>query len=72
VWRAARRRQRPSREPRRRLAISKGDAESAQQPGFDDHAWRALDVPHDWAIEGPFDKSLDPQTGALPHAGIGW
>ncbi len=50
----------------------KGDAEGAEQPGFDDHAWRALDVPHDWAIEGPFDKSLDPQTGALPYAGIGW
>ena len=50
----------------------KGDAEGAEQPGFDDHTWRALDVPHDWAIEGPFDKSLDPQTGALPYAGIGW
>ena len=47
----------------------KGDAAGAEQPGFDDHAWRALDVPHDWAIEGPFDKSLDPQTGALPYAG---
>jgi len=50
----------------------KGEAEGAEQPGFDDHTWRALDVPHDWAIEGPFDKSLDPQTGALPYAGIGW
>jgi len=50
----------------------KGEAEGAEQPGFDDHAWRALDVPHDWAIEGPFDKSLDPQTGALPYAGVGW
>ena len=50
----------------------KGDATGAEQPGFDDHAWRALDVPHDWAIEGPFDKSLDPQTGALLYAGVGW
>jgi beta-galactosidase len=50
----------------------KGDAEGAEQPAFDDHAWRALDVPHDWAIEGPFDKSLDPSTGALPYAGVGW
>ena len=35
----------------------KGDAGGAEQPGFDDHAWRALDLPHDWAIEGPFDPS---------------
>ena len=26
------------------------------QPGFDDSAWRKLDLPHDWAIEGPFLK----------------
>jgi len=26
------------------------------QPGFDDSAWRKLDLPHDWAIEGPFKQ----------------
>lgn len=24
------------------------------QAGFDDSAWRTVDLPHDWAIEGPF------------------
>ena len=50
----------------------KGEAAGAEQPAFDDASWRALDVPHDWAIEGPFDQALDPQTGALPYAGVGW
>ena len=34
----------------------KGDADSAESPSFNDSAWRKLDVPHDWSIEGPFDK----------------
>jgi beta-galactosidase len=25
------------------------------QPGFDDRDWRALDLPHDWAVELPFN-----------------
>jgi beta-galactosidase len=51
----------------------KADASGAEQPGFDDTAWRALDVPHDWSIEGPFDEN-NPTGGAggyLP-AGVGW
>lgn len=39
---------------------------------FDDHNWRALDLPHDWAIEGPFDQSLPGETAKLPYAGVGW
>ena len=50
----------------------KGDADGAERPEFNDSSWRALDVPHDWAIEGPFDRSLNPDTGALPYAGVGW
>ena len=34
--------------------------------------WRAVDVPHDWAIEGPFNPEGDPDTGKLPWKGIGW
>src|ERR1700730_5018791 len=51
----------------------KGDAAGAEQPDFDDAAWRKLDLPHDWSIEGPFDKN-NPTGGAggfLP-AGVGW
>ena len=29
-----------------------GDVKNGQKPDFDDSAWRKLDVPHDWAIEG--------------------
>jgi len=51
----------------------KDDAKGAEDPGFDDSSWRALSVPHDWSIEGPFDET-NPTGGAggfLP-AGVGW
>jgi len=51
----------------------KSDAPGAEKPDFDDADWRKLDVPHDWSIEGPFDKN-NPTGGAggfLP-AGVGW
>ena len=50
----------------------KGEAEGAEQPGFNDGAWRALDLPHDWAIEGPFDRKYGPHQGGLPFYGTGW
>lgn len=30
---------------------------------FDDRSWRVLDVPHDWGVELPFDKSADRNHG---------
>jgi beta-galactosidase len=50
----------------------KGEAPGAENPGFSDAQWRALDLPHDWAIEGPFDPKANPHTGALPIFGTGW
>ncbi|HZP18397.1 MAG TPA: beta-galactosidase GalB, partial [Terriglobales bacterium] len=50
----------------------KGDAKGAEDPAFDDSQWRSLNLPHDWAIEGPFDPNLNPHTGALPIFGTGW
>jgi len=50
----------------------KGDAPGAEKPGFADSQWTALRLPHDWAIEGPFDSKLNPHTGALPIFGTGW
>jgi len=50
----------------------KGEAEGAEKPEFDDSNWKLLRLPHDWAIEGPFDPNLNPSTGALPVSGIGW
>ncbi|MBN1780047.1 hypothetical protein JW948_02905 [bacterium] len=31
--------------------FSLGDIREAEQPGFDDAAWRDIDLPHDWSIE---------------------
>ena len=46
---------------------------AADQPQFDDSAWRTLDVPHDWSIEGPFSPTnLTGCAGAYLPAGIGW
>jgi beta-galactosidase len=50
--------------------IAEPDGLSA--PGFDDGAWRRLDLPHDWGIEGPFNIDLPGETGKLPWFGIGW
>lgn len=43
-----------------------------ENPEIDDAGWRPLDLPHDWAIEGPFRMELPGGTGKLPCQGIGW
>jgi len=50
-----------------------GDVPDAEKPGFPDHDWRRLDLPHDWSIEGSFrpDNPAAAEGGALP-GGIGW
>jgi beta-galactosidase len=51
----------------------KADAPGAEQAGFADSAWRTVSVPHDWAIEGPFDaRNPTGQAGGFLPAGIGW
>ena len=51
----------------------KADAQGAEQAAFDDAAWRSLNVPHDWSIEGPYDRANKTGRGGgyLP-GGIGW
>ena len=45
---------------------------------FDDRAWRVLDLPHDWAVELPFDSLAGYSHGYktigrnFPEASIGW
>jgi len=48
---------------------------------FDDGAWRTVDLPHDWAVELPFQQSEDsnldshgykPIGRAFPETTIGW
>jgi beta-galactosidase len=40
-----------------------GNQISFVQPGFDASGWRQLDLPHDWAVELPFDKRGDKDHG---------
>lgn len=43
------------------------------QSTFDDHTWQAVDLPHDWAIAGPFNAGgVGGSMGRLPSPGIGW
>lgn len=37
-----------------------------------DSTWKQLDLPHDFAIYGPFRADLAGETGKLPYQGIGW
>ncbi|MBR5109481.1 MAG: DUF4982 domain-containing protein, partial [Clostridia bacterium] len=48
-----------------------GDTADAYYMGFDDQGWRQVTVPHDWAVEHPFDPCWASGTGYLP-GGIGW
>jgi len=50
----------------------KGEQKNASVKDFDDAGWRKLNLPHDWAIEGPFDSKYNARTGGLPVHGIGW
>ena len=49
-----------------------GEAAGAEQPGFADASWREVQLPHDWAIEGPFDMKYNPHCGGLPFYGVAW
>jgi len=43
---------------------------------FDDSSWDPVNLPHDWAIEGPFNRGnrqgVGGGMGRLPSPGIGW
>ena len=48
------------------------EPENLFKADVDDSGWTALDVPHDFAIAGPFRMDLAGNTGRLPYQGIGW
>ena len=49
-----------------------GDGVAYVQPDFDDSSWQHVNLPHDWAIAGPFTHSDGGGMGRLPTAGVGW
>ena len=48
-----------------------GNASGAAATVYDDTGWRVVDLPHDWAVEGPFDKDANVSQGYRPR-GIAW
>ena len=58
-----------------------GGGGGAVSPKFDDSKWRTVNVPHDWAVELPFEyhKHFDVQShgyrpvgGFYPENSVGW
>ena len=51
----------------------RADAPGAEAPGFDDSAWRTLDLPHDWSIEDlpPLEKSPVPELPGMKTVRVG-
>ena len=66
----------PPKKTAAQLALSTGDGLGADvsytRGDFNDAGWRKLNLPHDWAIEGPFKQEYPGETGKLPWWGIGW
>lgn len=52
--------------------FTKGSVANAASANFDDTDWQTVQIPHDWAIAGPFDVNGDGNTGKLPWKGEGW
>ena len=52
--------------------------DGAAAANFDDRSWRKLDLPHDWAVEQPFDEKASFSHGFkaigrnFPDASVGW
>ena len=63
-------------DPARRYRRPEGDPGSDvsyMQASFDDTGWRSVNLPHDWAITGPFiAEGPYGGMGRLPSWGIGW
>ncbi len=60
------------------VATNLGGNVSFAKPDFDDRQWRPLDLPHDWAVELPFNTNADfhhgfkPVGPGFPENNIGW
>ena len=48
-----------------------GKAWGAAAPDYNDNNWRLLNLPHDWAVEQPYDSTANISQG-YRQRGIGW
>lgn len=79
VWSAVPIRAQQAPGPRERVRFTSGwqfhlgDIDNGSNPQLDDSGWRTLNLPHDWSIEGSFDRDNPAGAGGgyLP-GGIGW
>ena len=59
-----------------RLPAGAAPSPSIAQGSFNDTAWESVDLPHDWAIKGPFYNGANAVIGGgmgrLPVQGVGW
>ena len=65
--------------PRERLLFDQDwkflldDPAGAEAPAFDAAAWRTLDLPHDWSIEGKMDpQAVEDGSGGYRDGGVAW
>jgi beta-galactosidase len=55
-----------------------GYGDGPARAGFDDRGWRVVNLPHDWAVEAPFDARASHSHGfkaigpGFPERSIGW
>jgi beta-galactosidase len=55
-----------------------GYADGPADAAFEDRGWRQLDLPHDWAVEAPYDAKASASHGYkasgldVPERSIGW
>ena len=65
--------QRTAEDFNRNWCFSKGEkTQQVTQTEFDDSDWQAVNLPHDWAISGPFNPDESGYAGKLPWKGVGW
>jgi beta-galactosidase len=48
-----------------------GSSSGAASPEYDDSSWKQVDLPHDWAVEQPFDRNANLSQGYRAR-GMGW
>jgi len=60
----ARRTQRPDGDP--------GDNVAYTAASYDDSAWQAVDLPHDYAVAGPYTTAVSVSMAQLPSPGVVW
>jgi len=52
--------------------FAQGPQKKAVDINFDDSKWETVNIPHDWAIAGPFIENGEGNTGKLPWKGEAW